>query len=208
MSLRNTWKPALVCALLGLAVSGAQAQDLPNAKTAHKMLFKTGKRATVVRILQPDMVPEVYKGALKNAASIQKYFEAMAASPSEGFMASSASHAINFHTVEAAHAAAISGCNAKKKKGSKPCVVVADFVPKGYSAPRDFSLSAVASEEFSKKYRRKGNQKAYAISPSTGHWGNAIKAGSLEEARTQAIADCTAKAAKTGAKDCAVVSEN
>ncbi len=192
--------------VVAVATGGAYAQDLPGAKVAAKQLFKTNKKSTIVRILVPDLVPEVYQAALQNAASIQRYYEAMAASPSEGLIGGSAAHAINHHTAAAAHAAAISGCNAKKKKASKPCVVVAEFLPKSYSGPRSFSLSANASEAFAKKYKRAGKSKAFAISPSTGHWGEATKAASVEAAGTAALAACAAKAAKDGGEDCVIVS--
>ena len=203
--LRNLVLPA---ALMALAANAAQAQDLPTAAEARKDLYKTGKRVTIVRILVPDLVPAPYKTALEKAASIQKYYEAMAASPSEGMLAASASHAANHHSAAAAHEAAIAGCNAKKKSGSKACVVVAEFLPKTYEGPRDFSLSANATEVFGKSYRRARGDKAFAISPQTGNWGEAVKAGSLEAARAEALAACAAKAAKAGAKDCVLVSEN
>ena len=95
------------------------AAELPSAKDAAKQLYKTGNRSTEVRILHPELVPEAYKGALEKAASIQHYYEALAASPTEGMLAPSAVHAINHHTAAAAHAAAIAGCNAKKKAGNR-----------------------------------------------------------------------------------------
>ncbi len=203
--LRGCVVPVLVTALMAFP---ALAEDLPTAKTAHKQLYKTGKRATVVRILREDLIPEALLPAIKMAARIQKYYEAMAVSPTEGMQSRSAFQAINHHTVEAAHAAAIAGCNAKKKKASEDCVVVAEFLPKAYKAPRAFSLSALASAEFSKKYRRSGKSKAFAISPSTGHWGRAVKAASPEEARAAALAECAELAAVDGGKDCVVVSQD
>lgn len=188
-----------------LAAGTATAGDLPTAKEAAKNLYKTGRNPTVVRVLVPDMVPESYAAALKSAAKVQKFFEAMAASPSEGMLAASATLAANFHSAEAAHAAAIAGCNAKKAAGAKACVVIAEFLPKKYRGPGGFSLSFQATEAFG-KYRRAKGSKAFAISDSTGNWGEAVKAASPEAASAAAIAVCAAKAAKHGAKDCRVVS--
>jgi len=179
----------------------ASAQEVPNARDAAKQLFKTGKRATIVNILRPDLVPESLLSALKQAPQIQKYYEAFAASPSEGMSAPSAFLAVNYHSAAGAHAAAISVCNAKKKKASQGCVVVAEFLPKGYTEPRAFSLSANATVAF-KKYRRAGKNKAFAISEATGQWGQAVKAASTVAAQSAALAECTAK----GAKDCRIVS--
>lgn len=198
--------PLTAAVLAVVFVSAVAAQTLPNAKTAAKQLFKTGKNKTVVRILKPDLVPAAYQTALQNAAKIQRYYEAMAASPTEGLLGGSASHAINHHTAAAAHAAAIAGCNAKKKKSAAGCVVVAEFLPKGYKGPRAFSLSASASEVFAKKYKRSGKSKAFAISASTGHWGESVKAANAAEASAAAMAMCQANAAKVGGDDCVVIS--
>ncbi len=193
-------------ALITVTVSGAALADegLP-AKIVAKELYKTGKRVTIVRMLQPELIPGIYKVALEKAAKIQKYYEAMAASPDEGMLAKSASHAINHHSAKAAHAAAITACNAKKKDASKDCVIVAEFLPKGYKGSKAFSLSMNATEIFAKAYKRARKNKAFAASASSGHWGEAVKQGSLEEARLAALAACEAK---TKAKDCKIISEN
>ncbi len=191
---------------LAAGLAGATAQDLPNAREAAKMLHKTGKSATEVHILRPDLVPESYKIALQQAAGVQKYFEALAVSPTEGLLASSGTQAINFHTAATAHAAAIYGCNKKKKAASESCVVVAEFLPKGYNGPSGFSLSSNATEEFTGKYKRAWKSKAFAISPSTGNWGSAIKAANPDEARILSLADCNAKPSGNG--DCVVVSQD
>ena len=106
----------------------------------------------------------------------------------------------------AAHASAIAGCNAKKKSGSKSCVVIAEFLPKDYKGPGVFSMSYTANEYFAKEFRRAKAPKAFAISPSAGSWGSADGAASTEAAQAAALADCSAKAAKVGAKDCRLVS--
>lgn len=195
-------------ALATLAATSLGAQDLPNARDAAKQLFKTGKNKTMVRIVRPDLVPAQYQDALQNAAKLQKFYEAMAASPSEGLLAPSASQAINHNSAAAAAAAAIAACDAKIKKGAEACVVVAEFLPKGYKEPRAFSLSYNASEIFAKKYKRAQKPKAFASSATTGEWGQAVKAGSVEAARAAALAECSAKAAQQGADDCVIISQN
>jgi len=212
MTMRKTGKftaRAMLAAgglLLGAAVA---AQELPDARQAQKQLFKTNKRAVVLRVLRPDLVPDSYRAALEKAVAIQKYYEAMAASPSEGMLAKSATLAINFHSTDAARAAAIAGCNAKKKEESEACVVIAEFLPRGYEEPRAFSLSYNATEAF-RKYRRAGKPKSFAISPSTGEWGEAVKAASSAAADAAALEACAARAARAlaGAGDCRVVSRN
>jgi hypothetical protein len=197
----------------GFAISltlngGLGAQELPNARDAAKLLFKTGKNRTIVRIVRPDLVPTQYQDALQKAAKLQKFYEAMAASPSEGMLAPSASQAINHNSAVAAQAAAIGACNAKIGKGAAECVIIAEFLPKGYKGPRAFSLSYNASEIFGKTYKRAKKPKAFASSAISGEWGQATNAGSIEAARASALAECTAKAAEKGANDCVVVSEN
>ncbi len=200
----------MVGATIGLAMGAGSvlAQQLPNARQAARQLYKTGRNATEIRFLRPDLIPPQIMPTLKKAPQVQTYYAAIAVSPDEGLMGKSAMQAVNFHDPESAAAAAIAGCNAKRAEKSKPCVVIADFVPKGYKPGASFSLSANATKVFKKKYRWAGRKKAFAVSHASGNWGMAVKAGTIEEARAAAIADCAAKAAKLGANDCAVVSEN
>jgi hypothetical protein len=199
----------LLCVVVtGLSVTNVAAQELPNARDAAKQLFKTGKNKTIVRIVRPDLVPAQYQDALQKAAKLQKFYEAMAASPSEGMLAPSASQAINHNSSAAAQAAALAVCNGKIKKGAEPCVIIAEFLPKGYKGPRSFSLSYNASEIFAKTYKRAKKPKAFAASASSGEWGQAVKATTLEAARAAALAECSAKAVAKGAEDCVIVSEN
>lgn len=199
---------AQACLALIATATLAVAADLPDARTVAKGLYKTGKRAVETRVLHPDLVPAPYVSALEKAASVQNYYEAMAISADEGMLASSAFLAINFHTREAAAKAAIAGCNAAKKKSSKSCVVLAEFLPKKYNGPGVVSLSYNASEVFAKSYRRAGKPKSFAISPSSGEWGLAVKAASNDAADTAALADCAAKAKKKGFADCVLVSRD
>lgn len=198
---------AVVIALGTMTIGSVlPAQELPSAKTAYKQLYSIAKKPTEVRILREDLIPANLLPAIKAAATVQKYYEALALSPSEGIQGGSAFQAVNYHTPETANAAALAGCNAKKKKESEACVVVAQFVPKKYEGAGDFSLSYVASVEFAHKYRRKSKHRAFAISLSTGNWGHATGAASQEAAKAAAIADCAQKSDGAGAGDCAVVS--
>jgi len=189
--------------VLGFGTAGF-AGDLPDAGTFAKGLYKTNKRAIALQVRRADLVPENYKKALEIAVRIQKYYEAMAASPSEGMLAKSASLAGNFHDLENARATAVRACNAKKKKDSEACVVIAEFLPKGYQPSKGATLSYIATEDFKSSYRRAKNNKAFAISRATGAWGKAVGAASTDAAHAAALADC----AKNGAKDCTVISEN
>ena len=196
---------AIAC-VLSLLLVGATgyAQELPTARQGQKLLSSVDKNTTEIRILRPDLVPEVYQTALAQAAGLQRYFEALAISPTEGMLGKSGIHAINFHSAADAHQAAIAGCNKKKLKASKSCVVVAEFLPKGYVSPAAFGLSHNATVEFTTKYKRLGKSKAFAISHSTGNWGQAVKAASPGEAQAAALADCNAKPGGNG--DCVVIS--
>jgi len=195
-------------AALTIGAFAAHAGDLPDAKTVAKGLYKTGNRAVVTNVLRPELVAEAYADALVKAAKVQKYYEAMAISPDEGMLGKSATLAANHHSPEAARAAAVAGCNKAKKKSSKDCVVLAEFLPKKYKGPGVVSLSHNASEVFAKSYRRAGKPKSFAISPSSGEWGLATKAASSDAADAAALADCSAKAGKKGASDCELVSRD
>jgi len=195
--------------VLCVAVSGAaDAGEILSARVARSMLYKVGKNPTEVKILREDLIPPNLIPVIKMGAKIQKYYEALAVSPSEGLQSGSAFQAINFHSEADAASAATTGCNAKKKKDSDDCVVVAEFLPKGYDGPRKFSLSAIATATFAKKYRWSRKNKAFAISPLTGNWGQATKATSAQAARSQALAACSAMAGVGGDNSCVIVSEN
>ncbi len=193
---------------MALGASQVMAQQLPNARMAARDLYRTGKNATIIRFLRPDLIPAQVRATLEKAPQVQSYYAAIAISPSEGLMGKSAMQAVNFHDPASAARAAIAGCDSKRARKSAPCVVIADFLPRGYGPGRSFSLSARATEAFKGKYRRARRNKAFAVSAASGNWGMAVKAATIEEARAAALADCAAKAAKAGADDCVVVSEN
>ena len=102
--------------------------------------------------------------------------------------------AVNHHSVEAAEAAALRDCDAKRK-GAEPCAVAVVLRPDGWDV-RPFQLSQAATEALRKDYGRSG-PRAMAVSATTGAFG----LGAGEAAAEVAIAAC----AKAGATDCAVV---
>lgn len=199
----------VITAALALAVSVpvVQAEGLPTQKEFRKSLYKAGRRSTQVRLLRTDLIPEVYQGALQAAVAIQRYYEAMAASPTEGMNSGSATLASNHHSIAAAHATALAGCNDKRAKDAEECVVIADFIPKKYKTDVSITLSEKATAEFLKPYRKAKKNKAFAISAMTGHWGVASGLETLEAARAAAISTCEATA-KEGGVTCVVISEN
>jgi len=196
----KTTKLALVAAIATLGATSAVAGEVLSQRQAYRQLYRAGKNTTQVRILRPDLVPDVYKAALQKAATVEKYYEAFAVSPTEGMLAKSGTQAINFHSAAAAQNAAISGCNIKKAEASADCVVVAEFLPKRYRGAKGLTLSYNATRDFTKVYRRARRPKAFAISPSTGNWGMALKAASDQAAAAAALATCNSKPSGNG--DC------
>lgn len=117
-----------------------------------------------------------------------RYYASIAYSPADGLVHEALQGALNYHTPDAADAAAISACNTRKTKGN--CAIAARVLPKGYGA-RSLTLSVDATAAFDRKFRRLSGPKAFAISPRSGAWGY----GATEAA---------AKAA-CGASDCKIV---
>jgi hypothetical protein len=105
--------------------------------------------------------------------------------------------AANHHSTAAAERAALAGCDAKRK-GAKPCVIVALIRPQGW-AERPFQLSSGATTGFADSFLKIRRDRAFAVSPSTGLWG----VGKGRNAGDKAVADCAAKG--KGVTDCAVV---
>ncbi len=186
------------------------AQNLPDAKSAAKMLFSTRAKAVRAVVIKAAFLSQSDLQSLTTVAKLQKYYTAIAVSPSGGITGDAAAAATNFHSIEAARAAATVSCNAKKKRSDKPCEIVAETLPDKYTDRRAFQLNPDATDAFKKKYRRAKSPKAFATSQQSGMWGQAVKAGSIEAARAAAVAQCQSKAASAGvqAKDCQVVSEN
>lgn len=123
-----------------------------------------------------------------------RYYAAIAYSPKDGLAHDSIQAAMNYHSIEAASAAAVRACNKEKSRGAPSCQLAARMVPKRYK-PRALTLSIDATAAFEKAYRKAKSPKAFAISPSSGSWG-------------MGTSDAAAKAAceKNGRpKDCRIV---
>ncbi|MDT8855893.1 5-aminolevulic acid synthase [Paracoccaceae bacterium Fryx2] len=185
-----------VCGLVLLAAGAASAGPI-DGKGAQAMLFEA-KGAEVRMIAQPFLT-EADAKILAVVGAQQPYYGAIAVSPEDGLMFDATVAAANHHSTEAASAAALAGCDAKRK-GAARCVVVALIRPAGWVA-RPLQLSSDATEGFRKAYKGSG-PRAMAVSLSTGLWGIA----SGPDAPAAALAACAAKGAK--ADDCALAIVN
>lgn len=118
------------------------------------------------------------------------YFGALAFSPTEGVVSESLQGALNYHTLAAAEAAALAACEAAKASGSARCKIGARILPKGY-APKDFTLSQQATEDFEKGYSRARGPRAFAASSTTGAWGwDTSGAAAVQACAADGVADC------------------
>lgn len=191
--MRITGLAATLATLLALAPGAGGAQTV-DGRTAGRMLFGTGWS---VELGQADFIDKSMAGAitaqLKSMPGVG-YYGAIAVSPGEPVASNLMSTVANFHTPESAQAAALADCNARRTSGG-PCIVFATIVPKRYK-PKNFTLSAAATEAFSKTYKKLDAPKAMAISPSTGAFGIDRGDGG------RALAKCAAAAQAKGASDC------
>lgn len=183
-------------AVLTLCFVQAANADVLTGKAAKKALFSGAAVAAQV-IEQPFLATDQAK-VLVSVAEQQPYYGAIAVSPKDGLMSEATVAAANYHSVEAASAAALAGCDGLRK-GKVPCVIVALVRPKGWEA-RPIQLSFDATAAFRKDYGGKGA--ALAVSAATGTWGMAKGAN----ASADAIAACAEKL--TGANDCSVIVAN
>ena len=174
---------------LMIVAAGAACADPVTGKVARKMLF-LGK-AVEVEFLADSPLAADQQVVLGLVAEGQPYYGAIAISPDEGLMSEATVAAANHHDVDAAQAAALADCNARKT-GAAKCVVVALIRPAGWQ-PRDLQLSAAATAAFKADYKAKGS--AVAVSPATGAWGMGQGDGAAEAAVT---------ACAVTAKDCAL----
>jgi len=190
----------LSLALLGVA-GGALAQDLPDAQAVEKLLYQTGPRATAVAVTNAEVISPAEAEGLKALNAQLPYYSAVAISPDEGLQSTSVAITAGFHDGESAARAAIEACNKARKRESKPCLVVAYVLPRGYDGVRAVMMSTSATDAFRDSYKRAPAPKAFALSAATGKWGAATAAGSGEAARADALASCT----NAGGTDCRVV---
>ncbi len=184
----------LTTALLAAVALATPALAEPfSGKEARKLAFSP--KGVDITITEGAGLSDQDLAILNQVLATQAYYGAVAMTPSEGILSEALVAAANYHDVDTARAVALTGCDARKREGSEPCIVVAELRPKKYE-PRDLQLSAAATEGLRKEYKGFG-AKALAISASTGSWG----VGKGDSAAADAIAACTAD----GADDCAVV---
>lgn len=184
--------PLAGIALIALtAITGAaDAQQAMSYSDARKQLFRENGRTVTIADL--DFLGAAERNALEAYAGGFDYYAAMAVSPGDPADSGSAVAVANYHSAEAAQAAALSACEAKRRTG-KACVVVATVTPRRYQA-RALTLSAEATAAIKDGYRKLDAPKAFAISPSSGAWAFARGDGgrALEQcrAKSQSAADC------------------
>lgn len=166
-------------------VSGDQARGL---------LFAPD-RIEVARHQLPDVPPEEFE-VLMTVARTQSYYAALAYAPGAGIMAEPTVMASNYHSPEAARAAALQQCDARRQGGAR-CRLVLEVRPAGWQA-RGLSLSADATTAAAQDYARIRGSRALAASESGGSW--VIARGDSAEA--QAVAACNQEAP---ARDCRVL---
>lgn len=165
----------------------ALAQGPVDRDTAKRSLFDT--RNVQMAITRHAFLTEADIAALQAMPQVAqlRYYGALAANPRQGLQSEATQAAFNFHTPEAARAAALRACGSG-------CVVVAEIRPRDFAPGRALTLNQDASVAVAgRAFGRAGRDAALAISPSTGAWGLGDGAGA-------AVATCAA----LGAGDCAV----
>ena len=190
----------LVLSLLSLMMAIPASAQVVDTATARQMLYPTrGHTIQTAKELSPvnrRIVTGIVPLMAKEMRQPVRYYTAIAWSPKDGMVHESLQAAMNHHSIEAAGAAAVAACNARKSRGAPSCVVAARVVPKNWQ-PRPLMLSIDATAAFDKKYRRMRGSKAFAVSPATGAFGY----GASDAA---ALSAC----GSTGARDCGVVIRN
>ncbi len=183
-----------VAALCIIASPLSALADPIDASTARDQLF----RADRVEVLRYDVsgLSDDEVEVLTTVAQSQKYYAALAFAPNDGIMAEPTVMSANYHTIEAARAAALSGCN-ERRSGGASCVIAMEVRPQGWE-PNDLQLGADATEDFNDNYRRERGNRAFAISASSGLWG----IGRGDAAAEDAVSACQGD---TDVADCAIV---
>ncbi|MBN8291746.1 5-aminolevulic acid synthase [Rhodobacter sp. NTK016B] len=184
---------ALTCALATLLASAATADPVPS-RTAQAMVFPAGQ-IEVARYDLPGL-SEQEIAALMTVARSQPFYAAVAYAPDAGIMSDPTVMAANYHSPDAARAAALSGCNARRDGGSA-CTLALEVRPAGWEE-RALMLSSDATTGFTTDFAAASAPRALAISPSTGQWG----IGTGRDAGSDAVAACIGGAEVS---DCEVV---
>lgn len=181
----------IALALLTAATALPALADTLDARAARDLLFHPAR----VSVLQHDLsgLSEREVTVLTTVAQTQKYYAAIAYAPDLGIMAEPTVMAANYHSPEAAQAAALAGCDARRN-GGRGCVLALEVRPEGWE-PRALSLSADATTDFEDSYRRARGTRAFAASASSGQWGIGRGDAAAESALTacrgdSAVSDC------------------
>ncbi|GIT91783.1 hypothetical protein JANAI62_22400 [Jannaschia pagri] len=184
-------------ALMSLVIAcPAMAQEVPNQAQAKRDLF--GTRTSTLEVTPQPFLSDLDLATLREMPKLAslKYYGALAVDPDAGLQNEASTGAFNYHSLEAARAAAVEGCSAKA--GGRSCVVVAEITPRRFREGRSLTLSQDASRAVAgRDFRRAGANAALALSPSTGAWG-------LGDGGDAALAACAAG----GARDCEVAVAN
>jgi hypothetical protein len=181
--------------MVALACTSAGFAEPISGKAAKKALLSP--KGAEAQLQASAGLPKDQAKVLSQVAADQPFYGAIAISPDEGLMSEATFAAVNYHSLDAAAAAAIAECNTKKKAASPAaCVVAALITPKGWKAG-GFQLSRDATLAFRDSYAKTAG--ALATSDLTGAFGLAEGAGAPEAA----IAACAAKSPQ--AVDCKVV---
>lgn len=179
----------LLVAALIFAVPAVGVAQVLNSNQAGRALFPVRGSTVVVAqgLAQRDQtIARTLVDLLeKQQGEPIRYYFSIAYSPADGWASESLQSANNFHSVQAADAAAIRACDASKSSGS--CEIAARVVPKGYK-PSDLTMSVSATDEYRKRYRRASKPKAMAISPASGAWG--IGSGDASAVSACGVTDC------------------
>ena len=183
-------------------LAGQAAAQPVDGKTAQGMLFSPKGFEIVVRkdaglsAVDLKTVNVLVKMDMFTASAA--YYGAIAYAPGDGLASEATIMSSMLHSPEAAAAAALKACNAKRKAGPG-CVIIADVLPQKWQR-RALMLNRDATDAM-RGYRRGKGPKALAISPATGVWSIAKGPG----AARGAVNDCLARAQPLGASDCEVV---
>jgi len=182
-------------AAIALTLPPAAAPAQPFTAAEARPMVHPADRVEILRHTLPGL-SEAEVETLMTVARSQRFHAAMAYAPAAGVIAEPTVIAANYHSPEAARAAALAQCDARRQGGAR-CVLAIEVRPAGWQAPA-LSLSADASAAYERDYRRARGPRAMAISEGTGNWG----IGRGEAAEVEALAAC---AAGTGVGDCRIV---
>ncbi|MEO1677348.1 MAG: hypothetical protein AAFU80_04225 [Pseudomonadota bacterium] len=183
---------AALCAVLGAGQAPAQTLTERDARAA-----VPDARGVTVSVADVAFLGATEKRAVEQYAKQFDYYAAMAVSPGDPADTGSAVALANYHSPQDAQQAALAACNARRTTGGA-CVIVATVVPRDY-AQGPLTLSKAGVDALKGPFRQLSSPKAFAISPSTGHFGFARGDGG------RALSACGARASADGASDCRIV---